>query len=340
MKRYLAPVFCCVLFSAGWIAIDVNAQATTARTHVERARLAAYEPGQDFTHEYDELCVEPRPSPPAAQPTAAPATPRIPPRSEWYEEPAKVFDNLYYVGSNNNSVWAVTRSAGIILIDADQDYAVEAEVVAGMKKMGLDPAQIKYVILTAGKPQIYGGTKYLQDHYNARALLSEADWSVIARANVPAGIKPKKDMVVTDGQKLTLGDVTVTLYVTPGHTPGTVSMLISPLKDGTQRHVGSVFGGRAPGYQGDGVQYFPSEVEGIRTWSASTKRYKEIVEKAGVEVFLSTHGSHDKTLDKLHALKFRKPGGPHAFVSKPAVGRFLTVIYECMDAQLAWRKSE
>jgi metallo-beta-lactamase class B len=45
-------------------------------------------------------------------------------------------------------------------------------------------------------------------------------------------------MVATDGQKLTLGDTTVTMYFTPGHTPGTISMLI-PLKDGNQRHHGS-----------------------------------------------------------------------------------------------------
>jgi metallo-beta-lactamase class B len=87
-------------------------------------------------------------------------------------------------------------------------------------------------------------------------------------------------MVVTDGQKLTLGDTTLTLYLTPGHTQGTVSMLI-PLKDGSQRHLGSVFGGRAPGYEGDGVRYFPTEIEGIRTWNASTKRFRDITVRAG-----------------------------------------------------------
>ena len=190
------------------------------------------------------------------------------------------------------------------------------------------------------KPQTFGGAKLLQDRYNARVLLSEADWNVIARSNQPAEIKPKKDMVVADGQKLTLGDVTVTLYVTPGNSPGTVSMLISPLKDGNQRHVGSHFGGRAVFYQGDGVQYFPSEIEAIRTWGAQAKRYKDIAEKAGADVFLSSRVSIDKTLDKLNALKFRKPGGPHPLVSKTAVGRAQTIIHECMEAQLAWRSNK
>jgi len=46
--------------------------------------------------------------------------------------------------------------------------------------------------------------------------MSESDWDFLAKDNSPAKVKPKKDMVATDGQKLTLGDTTVTLYSTPG----------------------------------------------------------------------------------------------------------------------------
>ena len=348
MKYYLAPVFCSVLLLAGWSATEANAQAADAQNHVAVAMAAAYEPGQDFSGSPFDLCAEP--SPAAARPAAAPAaaapaaTRTIPPRSQWYTEPMKVFDNLYYVGGSrddNFNVWAVTTSAGIILINSGHDYSVEELVVNGLTKMGLDPGQIKYIIVNEGEPQFYGGSKLLQDRYQARVLLSEADWDVIARSNVPAERKPRKDMVVTDGQTLTLGDVTVTLYVTPGHTPGSVSMLISPLKDGNQRHVGSVFGGRGAG--GDqlqnGVQYYRTEIESMRLWSVSAKRYKGIAESAGADVFLSLHDSWDKTLDKLHALKFRQPGGPHTLVSRTAVGRYQTVISECMGAQLAWRSS-
>jgi metallo-beta-lactamase class B len=146
-------------------------------------------------------------------------------------------------------------------------------------------------------------------------------------------------MVVTDGQKLTLGDVTVTLYVTPGNTPGTVSMLVSPLKDGNRKHVGAVFGGRSPFAAGDGVKYFQDEVEAMTVWGTQARRFKELAEKAGADVFLASHVNIDKTPDKVNAVKFRKPGGPHPLVSKPAVSRAQAVIYECMDAQLAWRRA-
>ena len=139
----------------------------------------------------------------------------------------KVFDNLYFLGQTEYSAWAVTTSAGIILIDAIFDYSVEDEVVGGLKKLGLDPATIKYVVVSHGHGDHSGGAKYLQDRFNARVILSAADWDLLDKSTQT---KPRRDMVATDGQKLTLGDTTLTLYHTPGHTLGTLSTLI-PVKD-------------------------------------------------------------------------------------------------------------
>ncbi len=347
MRRYLAPLFCSVLLLAGWSATDAIAQSGDAQTHVAAARAAAYEPGQDFSGSPFDLCAEPSPAAAAAPvpETSAPAAQRtIPPRSQWYTDPVKAFDNLVYVGGSrddNFNVWAVATSEGIILINSGHDYNVEELVVNGLEQLGLDPGQIKYVIVNEGEPQFYGGSKLLQDRYDARVLMSEADWDVVARSNVPAETKPRKDMVITDGQELTLGDVTVTLYLTPGHTPGSVSLLVSPLKDGTQSHVGSVVGGRGAGgaQLQNGVRYYPTEIESMRLWSASVKRFKSLADSAGADAFLSLHHSWDKTLDKLHALKFRRPGEAHTLVSETATGRYLTVVSECMDAQVAWRSS-
>ena len=120
MMRYLASMFCSVLLVAGWSATEANAQAADAQTHVAEAMAAAYEPGQDFSGSPFDLCAEPAPATARTPPApAAPAAPRtIPPRSEWYTDPVKVFDNLYYVGGSrddNFNVWAVTTSEGIPL---------------------------------------------------------------------------------------------------------------------------------------------------------------------------------------------------------------------------------
>src|SRR5947208_16450813 len=116
MKRYLVTLSCAVLLLASWIATEANAQTrgrTAAQSHLAAAKDAAYEPGNDLTVLYDTVC-EPAlsdrgPREPNIQ--AAPeslATRKVPPHSEWYTEPGKAFDNLYYIGSLRQSTWAVT----------------------------------------------------------------------------------------------------------------------------------------------------------------------------------------------------------------------------------------
>lgn len=346
MKRYLAFVFCGVWFLPGCSRNEPAEKpapaALTAEEHVAIAKAAAFRPGHDFTLPFETLCAQPDPADPApAQPTAAAQPLRIPtapPRAEWFVEPAKVFDNLHYIGSSDGSSWAVTTSDGIIVIDTGFQYSIEELADKGLRKLGLDPAQIKYVIVTHAHSDHYFGAKYLQDKFHPRIVISEADWNTIENDDYPADIKPKRDIVATDGMKLTLGDTTLTLYVTPGHTPGTISALI-PLKDGNQQHLGSLWGGMTFGFQRAGVQYFPTMDDALRSNSSQAKRYKGLVAQAGADVFISSHGRHDKTFDKLNALKARKPGDPHPFVSSDAIERHLTVISECSDAQLAWRKS-
>jgi metallo-beta-lactamase class B len=117
-------------------------------------------------------------------------------------------------------------------------------------------------------------------------------------------------------------------------------MIISPLKDGNQKHVGSHFAGRGFVVAQDGVQYFSTEMEAMKVWTDQIKRFKDIAEKAGADVFLSPRVSIDKTLDKVSAVRARKPGDPHPLVSKSAVSRGQTVLYECMQAQLAYRAAK
>ena len=98
----------------------------------------------------------------AAAPAVGPAggPPPPPARETWHAEPVKVFDNMYYVGMTEYSAWAITTSQGIILLDAIYDYSVEDEVVEGLKKLGLNPADIKYVIVSHGHLDHAGGAKY------------------------------------------------------------------------------------------------------------------------------------------------------------------------------------
>lgn len=356
-----------------------STQNAEAEKHVAAARALAYEPEHDFTGSFETICAPPgkgvgvdgAPLPGAGgnaggggagAPGAGGAgrggqrggagggggaaaqgggggERRIPPRNQWYVPPAKLFDNMYYFGDNNFVAYAVTTSEGIILLNAGNDYAVEPEVLDGMKKMGLDPANIKYIVIADARIQSYSGVPYFQEHYHPHVLASEADWGVMAKVTEPDAIKPMKDMVVTDGQKLTLGDETITLYITPGHTPGTVSMIV-PVKDGGQKHTVLLLGGRDPLLNGEGVQYFPTMLDATKAWKASITRLQDIAAKANADAFLITRGQNMNLMEDIKALNYRKPGAPNPLVSKEAVKHYLAMTSECMDAQLAWRTNE
>jgi metallo-beta-lactamase class B len=318
---------------AGGVAMAQSSPDTVDR-HVAAAKAAA---GTEYTGLVNRLCTAPAP-PPAATRTAAPAqsaAPRTTPaRDTWYARPVKVFDNLYFVGQTEYSAWAVTTSDGIIVIDPIFDYSVEDEVVGGLKAMGFDPANIKYVLVSHAHYDHVGGASYLQDRFNAKVILSEADWRLLEGTKSPWR-KPRREIVATDGQKLTLGDTTLTLHITPGHTLGTISTLI-PVRDGAARHTAAYWGGTAFNWVTNRAGYITPE-RPDRFWFdkyiESTARFRGLARAARADVILSNHTDFDGSKVKLPALATRQPGSPHPYVvGADSIDRYLAVAEECARA--------
>ncbi len=315
---------------AGFAADVPSAQKADVDAHVAKARTAA---GDDFRAVFDRLCVPPAPAPgpsPASS-TAAPATPARPARATWHADPVKVFDNLYFVGQTEYSAWAVLTSAGVIVIDPLFDYSVADEVVGGLETLGADPATIKYVIVSHGHSDHAGGASFLQDRYKARVILSAEDWDLMDRTKA-SWKKPRRDVVAADGHQVTLGDTTLTLHKTPGHTLGTFSTII-PLRDGATRHTAAYWGGTAFNWLGNRAAYITPERQD-RFWFdqyiGSAQRFRRVAADAKADVLLSNHTAFDGSKTKLPAMATRRPGDPHPYVIGPeAVSRYLTVAEEC-----------
>ena len=291
--------------------------------HRAAAKAAA---GSEHIALLNTLCPAPRPAAAGggAARGAAPQARQTPPREQWYAEPVKVFDNLYFVGQTEYSAWAVNTSDGIILIDTIFDYSVEAEIVDGLKKLGLDPSKIKYAIVSHGHGDHSGGAKYLQDRFGTRIIMGAPDWEIVARSTRDPA--PKRDIVASDGQKLTLGDTTLTLYLTPGHTPGTISTLI-PVKDNGRPHLMAAWGGTAFN--------FARTPENFKIYINSAQRFRGIVARAGADGVVANHTNFDGTKQKVPALAKRAASGPHPYViGNAAVQRYLTVAEECARAAL------
>ena len=102
--------------------------------------------------------------------------------------------------------------------------------------------------------------------------------------------------------------------------------------------VGLLVGGRDWDAAEQGVVYFPSEEVALKTWISSANRLRDIAAKANADVFLTVRGLYDQEKEKAKVLGTRKPGEPHPYVNAKALDRYLHVISECMNAQLAWRQ--
>ena len=205
------------------VTINCIASAQTPPNAIEgligAAKNAA---GTDWAGTFLRLCIPP---PAAAGRGAAPAAPaaapRTPARDTWYAEPAKVADNLYFLGTKIHNAWAIVGSDGIIVLEALFDYAAQDEIIGGMKKLGLDTSKIKYVILSHAHADHDGGAKLLQDEIpGVHLVYGKEDWDAVDRSTNHAGGKPKRDVVGTDGMKISVGDASVQIVTMPGHTPG------------------------------------------------------------------------------------------------------------------------
>ena len=331
--RYLASVVVALTLA---IAIaGAQSYPDTVDGHIAAAKAAA---GSEYSGLVARLCTAP--APPAPRPaTAAPAAPRpagAPARDTWYAKPVKVFDNLYFLGQTEYSAWAVKTPGGIIIIDPIFDYSVEEEVVNGLKALGSDPNDIKYVLISHAHSDHVGGASYLQDRFNAKVIMSEADWQLLEGTKA-SWRKPRKELVATDGEQLTLGGTTLTLNITPGHTLGTISTLIPVLDNGT-KHVVAYWGGTAFNWVASRATYITPERPDsfwFNHYIQSAQRFRTLAKNAGADVIVSNHSAFDGSKTKLPALATRKPGDPHPYVvGADSVSRYLTVAEECAKAGL------
>ena len=225
----------------------------------------------------------------------------------------------------------------IILLNTNFPW-VTPLLVDELKTFGLDPANIKYVVdVRSHSDQSWGINAVKKMVPSAHVIMSAVDWDLLSRDNTPADVKPVKDMVAYDGEKLTLGDTTIALYVTPTSTPGNLSVIL-PLKDGNQRHMGGMLGGDFMRLVQEGVVLFPDMQSMATTYIASSERFKALEDQAGVDTIIHIHADYDNTLQKLDAVRARGPGDPHPFVNKDDVDRFMNLHIECAQAQLAWAK--
>lgn len=243
--------------------------------------------------------------------------------------PFKVFDNLYYVGPGSVAVWLIPTSDGLILVDSAQEPLVD-HVAESIRKVGFDPRNIRYILVSHGHLDHFGGVGKLQALSGARVGALEEDWTLIENvyrnaaqgaANRDPGVAFKRDVVLREGDSVALGGMRLKVHKLPGHTAGSPAFDFAVYDNG-RSHNALLWSGTAP----------RSGIEGGTEFLATLRRVKR--EFAQVEVPLFGHswlnsypypGSGGAILERAMALAQRKAGAPHPFVDNAAWRQWLDI---------------
>ena len=315
--------------SAGTIGAPALAQTPQSEidTHIAAARAAA---GRDYLPTFANLCFSGlgrgavgRGA--AGRGQAAAATPDP---AGWYASPYRVFDNLYWLGTRQHSSWALRTSDGIIVIDTNFAWATQPEIIDGLTKLGLDPNDVKYVIISHAHGDHDQGAAELQRRFGAQVVMGAADWeSTLQRPATATGGVPTRDIAIgLEGGEIQLGDTTVTIVATPGHTQGTLSYVF-PVEDQGRTVWVAYSGGTLTGGFGNDAARWDQYI-------ASQNRIAEVANRVGATVMLSNHSEYDGAYTRARLLSaHREPGESHPFVvGEEGVQNYFTVMAECAEA--------
>jgi metallo-beta-lactamase class B len=239
--------------------------------------------------------------------------------------PFKIGEGLYYVGSVDYAAYLFASKAGLIVLDGG-DAETGKQIVANIRTLGFDPAQVKILLNTHQHFDHAAGLAEVKKAApGARLYASAADGPVIAAggrgdpflkgprfeyAPVPVAVTLK------DGQKVTLGQWTLTAHVTGGHTKGcttwTFPVTIAGKARQAQVHCSSSV---LPGYKLGKTETYPGQTDDYERSFATWKRLP-------CEVFLGSHArffdldAKRKALAAGKADAFVDPEGCRAFYAK------------------------
>lgn len=223
------------------------------------------------------------------------------PATQTYAGPLKLFDNLYYVGTTYVSAYLLVTNDGLILIDSlYRDFTAQA--LASLRDIGLDPADIRYVLITHGHQDHAGGVEEIRKTSGARVGMTAADWQL-------AGAVP--DLTFADGDQLTLGATTIRFFVTPGHTPGVLSMQFA-VRDGADTHQAFLLGGH---------NITSNAAADFSAFIATLERLQDTLDDIAVN--LTSHPWAALIFERAALLDARTPGQMHPLVDNADFRAFL-----------------
>lgn len=215
-----------------------------------------------------------------------------------YIKPSRIFGNLYFVGTRPASTHLIDTGDGLILIDPGYSESLYM-VINNIWEIGFKPADIKYIIGTHAHYDHVDATYDLVRMTGAKTFISRADLPLLTGELFHYPIKTfKPDVLLDDGDTITLGNTSIQCVLTPGHTDGTMSFFFD-VTDGDKIYRAGMFGGA-------GTNTLKKEfLLGNNLPFESRQKFIDSIKKLmgmRVELFLGNHVGNNKTVEKLARL--------------------------------------
>ena len=238
-------------------------------------------------------------------------------KSKWEGsmEPVKIFGNLYFVGTIPASTHIIDTGVGLIMLDAGYLESI-AEVISNMERMGLRACDLKYILLTHGHIDHAGAARRFRELSGAKIAIGAADREYVNGENDLTYAREyemdfdffEPDILLSDGDTITLGDTTVRAVATPGHTPGAMSYFFN-VTDGKDTYTAGLHGGMGTNtLSREYLDRYNLPYSLRKDYSDSMKRLSE----ERVDIFLGNHMQHNKTGEKADRVR---SGDKYAFVN-------------------------
>lgn len=231
-------------------------------------------------------------------------------------EPFRIIGNVYFVGTFQASSHLIDTGDGLILIDTGYSNTLYL-VLRSIYKLGFKPEDIKYIVHTHWHWDHTEATAALVDLCGAKTLIGRKDEQNALKYFTP-------DILIDEGDTLTLGNTTISFIETPGHTRGTVSLFFETEEDGKKYRVG-MFGGAGANTLAKGKFDYEGCREGYRN---SLNRLR----KEKVDVFIGNHVWNNNTEE--HG-KLLLAAGENRFIDDTLWCKFLDFCEKRLDKAIA-----
>lgn len=225
---------------------------------------------------------------------------------------AQIFDNMYFIGCEDVCCFVFKTEEGILMIDSGLPDAYEERILPAFRKYGLDPKDVKYLMVTHTGPDHVGSAYPFWKNYGTKVIMTAPDWRrkpdteenlrrmapdyPIMGKNIMDFPWPEEGIVGEDGMSITLGNTMIWMYYTPRRVGEGGLSFIATVWDKGKPHMFCTYGNTN----------VVGRPEDMKLYQVSVDHFLDQVKEKKCDVMLSDHPFVD---DSFHMIKEWDEGG-------------------------------